>query len=61
VTPDDFYDDANLCTATYPGDDNHTGQLCHEQAGHDGDHRALGEVGPGWRRHITWPNTGSPQ
>jgi hypothetical protein len=59
MTDADFYDDANLCTALYPGDDSHIGQLCHEQIGHDGEHRAIAELGPGWRRYLTWPNTTS--
>lgn len=56
-----FYDDANLCTAIAPAGSEHADQPCYEQAGHDGDHRAIAELGPGWRRYVTWPNTeGAP-
>ncbi|MEV8353165.1 hypothetical protein [Streptomyces niveus] len=54
------YDDADLCTAEFPGDDLHAGQLCDKSVDHEGEHKALAEVGPGWRRHITWPNESNP-
>ncbi|MFD4662483.1 hypothetical protein [Streptomyces halstedii] len=49
--------DDDLCTTEFPGDEHHAGQLCDQPAGHQGEHKALAEVGPGWRRHIAWPNT----
>lgn len=48
-------DDDDLCTGEFPGDDLNAGQLCNLLVGHDGSHSALAEVGPGWRRHLTWP------
>lgn len=53
------YNDNDLCTSEYPDTDNegYIGHLCNLPAGHDGEHKALAEVGPGWRRHIAWPNT----
>lgn len=50
------FDDDDLCTSEYPDGEfeGYIGHLCNLTAGHDGDHRALAEVGPGWRRHLTW-------
>lgn len=54
IVPGDPSDD-DLCTSEFPGDEHHAGQLCNLLARHDGSHSCLAEVGPTWRRHLTWP------
>lgn len=46
-----------LCTAEYPGDELHVGQLCDLEAGHGGDHVAVVGLAAAFRRRLTWPST----
>lgn len=54
-------DDDALCTAEYPGDDLHVGQLCDEPVGHSGNHRCLAEIAfnSNYRRRLVWAPDGS--
>lgn len=45
----------DLCTAEYPGDDLHMGQLCERQADHSGQHcAAVHLLGSVYTRTLTW-------
>ena len=60
VTPGDIsqLDDEQLCPAEFPGDDNHTGQICERERGHGGDHWCMAPIpGTSYRRQIAWPST----
>jgi hypothetical protein len=54
VVTGDFRDD-DLCTERYSGPGMDFGLMCNEVVEHDGDHRALAEVGPDIRRFVSWP------
>ncbi|MFJ2568913.1 hypothetical protein ACIOYT_00635 [Streptomyces halstedii] len=56
VTQQPAYDDSDLCTAEYPGDELHVGQLCDLKAGHDGDHVAVVGLATAFRSRLTWPS-----
>jgi hypothetical protein len=48
-------DDNTWCTAEYPGDEFHAGQLCERQSGHDGPHACAADFpGTGYTRTLTW-------
>ncbi|NEB42311.1 hypothetical protein [Streptomyces sp. SID14515] len=49
--------DEDLCTAEFPGDELHAGQLCDLKTGHDGDHVAVVGLAAAFRRRLTWPTT----
>ncbi|TXS68893.1 hypothetical protein [Streptomyces sp. sk2.1] len=54
MTQQSGYGDAHLCTAEFPGDDLHAGQLCDLEVGHEGDHVAVVGLAAAFRRRLTW-------